>query len=1127
MRLNDEKDGTMAQCEKIAKAFQCSAAIVFSTNDAFAKYLSAMLQSIIDNSCCKNFYDIVILTSDMSDSTFEKLSSMIRKYKNFSLRRFEVSEIIEDYAFFTENVSRLSQETYYRLLIPELFRDYERVIYLDGDMIARVDIAELYDIPFEGNSLISSRDMNGVMYCHSDYEDGIERAQYRKNLMAPNDPNDYVIAGLLVFNINQVKKYSAEELLTLAASREWPQHDQDVVNYLFSGKTKLLHAKWDFLHEINRHHIGYMPKELQKEYYEAEANPYIVHFGGNRKPWTSWYVQNDLLFWRAISKTPFFEEVFFGMKWKIEYKAYVVKHLFRDEFNNYDKDNKLLFSFLGKEIGDYNQTVSIHFCSIHDGVFELEGVLPKVGLKNSDDLRVYLRSAQGIFSSLESNLYSKWYREEGDLKWEGLAFRFLIPLTEVLAEDSFALFYSVNGRYYQSMNFSFGRHCAIGDELHSSYQYADGKILTFDRSLFLLKNLSDDTAKIREAEFLEELSYWKCYEETKKLRMEIMQTENPIWLFTDSVGVLRGSARSLFDYACEHSVEWGVVPILVVDSGSLKNPPFNVEESMAYGSAYILRDSIEHKKLYIKCEYCFTSSMFLGEFDPFFENYSPYRDLVHSKKIVYVPHTESLTDISGWLNRSEFNPWLLTTFSDRDHASIIDNPKYSLEDSCVKQVGIPRYDDLCEEQAKNIVVFPAKRKYLMRNIGKHGEKANWVTKGDFRTSDFFLFYNSLINDSRLLAKARETGYKIRVVYYREMANCVKYFDCESELVDFCPFEEYETIMPSAKLFITDYSSLTTDAAALQRPILYARFFELEALFDEYPFGRPVVDIKEEGLGPVLASEDEVVLAAISCMELDCGLTAKYPERLERIYPRECFKSSCARVFCAVEEHERECCLAGRSSFTLVGDGEFVPVPTLGSEPVLTQNERKQKLSKACKAIGLPHNFDRIKQNKNRSSYCWGTEIDTALPIEKGPKVVLLSRAAECLHAPSFVDCKISDWCLLFLSFLAYKAFGSVPCDALAWNETVPRWRFGKGWRVVAEGTKYHDYQIGDVVSFDNGQTAIVYDLVEGSVSLIQAQVSGGICVVNIGGLSQAPFAWKSTRISRLPRVNWVIRKIYQ
>ena len=279
--------------------------IVFSSNQAFVPVLAVMLQSIIEQSTQEHTYDVMILSRDI-DSTYEKrLHTMLKGYDNFSLRVIDVSEYFDQYSLYVANRPDITVETYFRLVIPELMAGYDKVLYLDGDMIANVDMAELYAIELNEALLAASVDCNSIGCYH---KPEVDLKEYRDQVLKLQFPDQYFCAGVLVMNLEELRKaYSAKDLLELAASYEWLQHDQDVLNVIGQGRTKLLSPAWDLLRDAGNNQ--YMPGKLYEEFLEAERAPKIIHYGGKRKPWIYFDVERGEYFWLYAGKTPFYREI--------------------------------------------------------------------------------------------------------------------------------------------------------------------------------------------------------------------------------------------------------------------------------------------------------------------------------------------------------------------------------------------------------------------------------------------------------------------------------------------------------------------------------------------------------------------------------------------------------------------------------------------------------------------------------------------------------------------------------------------------------------------------------------------------------------------------------------------------
>lgn len=291
--------------DKILPAFtKNNIAIAFASNDFFVPYMATMIYLVVLNGSKINNYDIVVLTNDISEENEQVLVGMLTDFVNVSLRIVDISEYIVGYKFFTENKENFSQEAYYRLLIPEVLSEYEKVLYFDGDMVALADVAELYQTDLEDYLLASSRDLCGLMAYYNPLE---ERKAYRDNILKLTQPNDYFITGMLLFNIPAFRDaYKTEFLLEYAASRDWLQHDQDILNVLCEGRTKIISASWDV---IKPEFIQYLPKRLEEELLVSIQNVKVVHFGGDMKPWIYLDAPFSEHFWPYAARTPYIQEI--------------------------------------------------------------------------------------------------------------------------------------------------------------------------------------------------------------------------------------------------------------------------------------------------------------------------------------------------------------------------------------------------------------------------------------------------------------------------------------------------------------------------------------------------------------------------------------------------------------------------------------------------------------------------------------------------------------------------------------------------------------------------------------------------------------------------------------------------
>ena len=78
-----------------------------------------------------------------------------KQFPNMNLRFTNVDRELAGYDLSTNN-AHISVETYYRFLIQKVLPFYDKVLYLDSDIIINGDIAKLYNIDLQGKLLGAS-----------------------------------------------------------------------------------------------------------------------------------------------------------------------------------------------------------------------------------------------------------------------------------------------------------------------------------------------------------------------------------------------------------------------------------------------------------------------------------------------------------------------------------------------------------------------------------------------------------------------------------------------------------------------------------------------------------------------------------------------------------------------------------------------------------------------------------------------------------------------------------------------------------------------------------------------------------------------------------------------------------
>lgn len=277
--------------------------IFLATNAFYAKFTAAALQSIAEHVSSDHNYDIIVLHNNLPKADMARLRFVTSERKNISLRFVNPEPLFDSYALYESNT--LTKETYYRLIIPETFPAYDKVLYLDSDLVVLDDPAKLWGIDIGENFL------GGVVdICHAGDINGFDEniAQYYSSLGL--ESFSYINAGVLIMNTAALRRqFTAKYLLDFAQQGNFRFQDQDLLNLLCENKIFPLGFEWNYFADPEDSYRGYSrtfaPKPLFDAYMREKENFRILHFAGNEKPWL--YPESEFApyFWKYFRKTPY------------------------------------------------------------------------------------------------------------------------------------------------------------------------------------------------------------------------------------------------------------------------------------------------------------------------------------------------------------------------------------------------------------------------------------------------------------------------------------------------------------------------------------------------------------------------------------------------------------------------------------------------------------------------------------------------------------------------------------------------------------------------------------------------------------------------------------------------------
>lgn len=220
----------------------------------------------------------VLYDATQSESELQKLVEVSEKYgKQCVLHGFDFSSFESSLPFGKSDMpSHCSIATYYRLFISDILpSDIDRILYLDGDVIVRGSISDLFK---------SSTDYVAVEGVIDNWEGDISKF----NRLRYNPSFRYINAGVLLIHLDYWRnEHILEHFLNYISSN--PErilhHDQDVINACLYDKKKVLPFRYNVQDGFLFSSPNFLYYDCDLDFYNDIRKPVIIHYCSSSKPW--------------------------------------------------------------------------------------------------------------------------------------------------------------------------------------------------------------------------------------------------------------------------------------------------------------------------------------------------------------------------------------------------------------------------------------------------------------------------------------------------------------------------------------------------------------------------------------------------------------------------------------------------------------------------------------------------------------------------------------------------------------------------------------------------------------------------------------------------------------------------
>lgn len=380
--------------------------------------------------------------------------------------------------------------------------------------------------------------------------------------------------------------------------------------------------------------------------------------------------------------------------------------------------------------------------------------------------------------------------------------------------------------------------------------------------------------------------YWDLVSLKKKefalLRLQalfykLLHRKKELWLIFDRAENAADNGEAFFKHVSLNKPK-GVRPIFAISQNAacvnrLKNS----------GEVVFLEDK-KFLLYFLVANKIISSNASSFSMNPFGDDSVHFADLFRYK-YYYLQHGVTLYDLSDFLNKYSNNIYKIFCTSEKEACEFWNN-NYCYLPEQVSVTGQARFDNLESASEKLIAILPTWRKAI-------GEgNLNQYLEG-FKNTEFFAFYNKLINDKRLLDAMGQKGYKgLLCLHPIHSKQSVDFQENDIFSVN-KGYTNYTDVFKKAALTVTDYSSVAFDFAYLKKPIIYAQF-DKDEFYKNHPYKNCNFDYEQEGFGEVMYDYESTVSALITAIENDCAPKAEYTHRADKYFLYN-DKQNCHRI----------------------------------------------------------------------------------------------------------------------------------------------------------------------------------------------------------------------------------------
>ncbi len=255
--------------------------VVLITDNNYIYQSAVTIKSIINSQNNNTIIEINILGYKLTEDDKNYLLNI----ENDRIK-IKITDVDDSSEFLKlNNHSDYSNMVLLKLYISDFFPQYEKMLYLDSDIIVNIDLEELYDINLEDNYFAGVQDIFVLL----------------KNKQTNRK---YINTGVLLINLRKIRENKISRILTENYIKNCKKYDfpeQDTINEVLNDYIMVLPLKYNFFALSKNVFYKWQLNKFYNVKTDYNGSKFIIHYA-NIRPWNDKTVPFADL-WQDIAKT--------------------------------------------------------------------------------------------------------------------------------------------------------------------------------------------------------------------------------------------------------------------------------------------------------------------------------------------------------------------------------------------------------------------------------------------------------------------------------------------------------------------------------------------------------------------------------------------------------------------------------------------------------------------------------------------------------------------------------------------------------------------------------------------------------------------------------------------------------